>query len=76
MTNEDILTILREERPNSVIHEVKSFNLNEYGFYDVEVDMEHMFFDTKILHTNQKLPYPYAEYDKLTNKQQLDWRMS
>jgi hypothetical protein len=76
MTNEEILIKLREERPSQVIHEVLSFKENEYGFYDVEVDMESQFFETTVLHSRAKLPYPYAKYEKLSEKKKLDWRWS
>jgi len=74
MTNEEMLSKLREERPNQVIHEVVSFKENDYGFYDVNVDMESDFLGTKVLHTQSKLPYPVSGYNKLSDKEQLDWR--
>jgi hypothetical protein len=76
MTNEEMLIKIREDWPAQVIHEVFSFKENEYGFYDVEVDKESQFFDTTVLHTRVKLPYPYAEYEKLSEKEKLDWRWS
>lgn len=73
-TNEEILEKLRLDRPNQVIHEVLSVEKNEYGFYNVMVDMETMFFETKIKHHKQVLPYPFSEYIKLNEQQKLDWR--
>lgn len=74
MTNEEMLIELRKENPNWVIHEVLSFKENDYGFYDVKVDMESMFLGTKVLHTKTKLPYPMKKYEKLSEKRKLDWR--
>jgi len=76
MSNQEILEKIRIDRPNQVIHEVLSFNKNEFGFYDVEVDMESMFFQTKILHSKITLPYPLSEYEKLSDKQKLEWRFN
>jgi hypothetical protein len=73
---EQILFLLKEERQNQTIHKVISFKLNQYNFYDVIVDMENNFFDTKILHTKSTLPYPLAKYNKLTNKEQFEWRIN
>lgn len=74
MNNEEMLEKIRQDRPKQVIHEVISFKQNEYGFYDVNVDMETMFFESKIKHTRVTLPYPYSEYEKLSEKEQFDWR--
>jgi hypothetical protein len=64
------------DRTTQVINEVISFKENGHGFYDVKVDMESMFFDTKILHIKCTLPYPISEYEKLTEKEQFEWRMN
>lgn len=74
MTNEEVLEKLRLERPSQVIHEVTSFKKNNYGFYDVSVNMETMFLETKILHHKTSLPYPMTEYLKLSELEQLEWR--
>lgn len=74
MNKEKLLKKLRKERPDQVIHEVISFDKNDYGFYNVKVDMESMFFDTKVIHTKTTLPYPMSKYEKLTESQQFDWR--
>ena len=71
-----MLEKIRQDRPNQVIHEVISFKENEYGFYDVKVEMETMFFETKISHAKHTLPYPMSEYEKLSEKEQLDWRFN
>lgn len=44
MNNEEMLGKIRLDRPTQVINEVISFTENAYGFYDVKVDMESMFF--------------------------------
>lgn len=69
-----MLEKLRQERPYQVIHEVLSFEKNDYGFYDVNVDMETQFFETTVQHTNMKLPYPSDEYGKLSPEEQFKWR--
>lgn len=76
MNREEMLEKIRLDRPTQVINEVISVKENGYGFYDVKVDMESMFFDTKILHTKCTLPYPLSDYEKLTKKEQFDWRMN
>ena len=76
MNNEEMLEKIRLDRPNQVIHEVISFKENGYGFYDVKVDMESMFFDTKIKHSKAILPYPFSEYEKLSEKDQFEWRFN
>jgi hypothetical protein len=40
MTKEELLILIRTDRPEQVINEIKSFSINEFGFYDVIVDME------------------------------------
>jgi hypothetical protein len=65
---------IRLDRPIQVINEVHSFKENEFGFYDVEVDMEGMFFNTKILHVRQVLPYPLEAYKKLDMSDLMKWR--
>ena len=45
MNNEEMLELIRSDRPNQIIHKIISFKQNEYGFYNVIVDMESMFFD-------------------------------
>jgi hypothetical protein len=73
-TNDEMLKLIREERPEQVIHEVTSFEKNKMGFYDVHVDMEHKFFDTTVKHVHQRLPYPYAKYEKMSKEKQMKWR--
>ena len=68
-----MLEDIRIDRPNQIIHKVISIKKNSYGFFDVKVNMESMFFGTKIKHTHCTLPYPYSEFEKLNRKQQLDW---
>jgi hypothetical protein len=72
-----MLEKIKADRPNQNINEVIDFKKNIYGFYDVKVDMEIMFFDnTKILHMKCTLPYPSSDYEKLTEDQQLKYRMN
>lgn len=58
-----MLKLIRKDRPNQVIHKVLSFEKIKHG-YIVEVDMELMFYKTKILHTIFKLPYPLPKQIK------------
>lgn len=74
MNNEEMLEKIRLERPNQVIHEVLEFKKNKHGFYDVKVDMEGMFFESKIRHIQKVLPYPFSEYEKLSEDEQREWR--
>jgi len=74
MSNEEMLELVRADRPSQVINEVLSFEKNKYGFYNVKVDMESMFFNTKILHTQAILPYPALKYAQLSEDYQFDWR--
>lgn len=69
MTKEELLIKIREDRPNQVINEVINFNLNDFGFYDVDVDMQVQFFETRILHHKMTIPYPLQSYLNLTPEQ-------
>ena len=73
MTNKEMLKSIREDRPKQVINKVQSFKKNKHGFYDVLVDMEGTFFETKLLHVTQLLPYPVSEYEKLSKKDRNIW---
>jgi hypothetical protein len=80
MTNKEMLMKIREDRPLQKINKVISFEKNVYGFYDVNVDMEVVFslFEsstTKIKHVHMKLPYPFSEYEKLSEILQLNYRL-
>ncbi|MCK9430047.1 MAG: hypothetical protein M0R17_08595 [Candidatus Omnitrophica bacterium] len=75
-SNEYLLEKLRLEHPLQVINKIISVKENTFGFYDVGVDMESMFFDTKILHTIVYLPYPITEYEKLSQHEQTEWRLN
>lgn len=76
-TNMEMLEKLRIDRPDQIIHEVISFEVDpEYGFYNVKVDMQIQFLETTIKHFYRTIPYPLSEFEKLTQVQQLDWRWS
>jgi len=74
-TNKELLKKIREERPNQVINKVYSYKKNEHGFYDVLVDMEGHFFETKVLHVTETLPYPFSEYEKLNSRDRKIWNL-
>lgn len=72
---EEMLKLIRNDRPSQVINEVKEFRWNDLlNFYEVKVDMESEFFGTKILHTHTTLPYPIKRYLKLSEHDQFEWR--
>lgn len=73
MDNNEMLELIRKDRPKQVINEVVSFYKNEYGFYDVIVDMESGFFGVTVKHTKTTLPYPLEEFNKLTVEQRDDY---
>ena len=73
MSNEELLLLLREDRPDQVIHEVTDFRvhpLSKYGVeYEVDVVMETHIFETKIRrHHIKGLPYPIKPYKDLQEK--------
>jgi hypothetical protein len=73
-TNQEMLKLIRADRPGQVINEVISFEKNKYGFYDVFVDMESQFYETRIKHVKMRLPYPYKKYEDLPKNKQEKWR--
>lgn len=75
MTNEEILNLVRTDRPDQVIHKVIDFKPSNFGLIEVMVDMEGMFFFTKVKHVHMKIPYPLANYLKLSDAQQTKWRL-
>ena len=73
MSKKELLLLLREDRPEQVIHEVTDFRvhpLSKYGVeYEVDVIMETQFFETKIRrHHIKGLPYPVKPYKDLQEK--------
>lgn len=73
MTKNEILEKIRAERPTQNIHEVLSFNKNEYGFFDVLVDMETSFCGVTIAHSKQHIPYPLKKFQELDDLQMQRW---
>jgi hypothetical protein len=74
MTKEEMLGLIRADREGQVINSVKSFSENEFGFYNVIVDMEGSFFETKVTHTEVTLPYPLAAYKNLSYDDMKRWK--
>jgi len=70
ITNEQMLELLRKDRPTQVIHKVFGFKKdpNFPTIFQVRVDMQSKFFNTTIRHTRHILPYPISEYLKLTDE--------
>ena len=83
--NEEMLSLLREERPDQIIHKVYGFKKNKYGFYNVEVDMQlkidlNNLFDSKckydittVKHTRQIIAYPLKKLHELDKSDQHYW---
>jgi hypothetical protein len=90
MSNEELLELIRKDRPNQVIHEVTGFREHPLHWagvqYEVDVIMETQFYETKIRKHHMKgLPYPVKPYNELQKKweeqtlqqsiNQIDWDM-
>lgn len=76
MNKEEILNNIRLERPDQVINKIISIEKNNYGFYNVKVDMEGHFFETTISSIKITLPYPNSEYLKLSKEEKFKWRIN
>jgi len=76
MTNDEMLNKVRLDRPSLTIHRVKSFKQNNYGFYDVMVDLDTKVFDEIVTHTDLTIPYPAAEYNKLSEFEQCEYKFN
>lgn len=76
MTTDEMLILLKKERPEQTINQVFSFEEIEPGFYSVIVDMETSFFDITIKHSRTILPYPLQKYLSLSREQQFNFRWS
>lgn len=80
MTNEEMLTNVRKDRPNQIINNVMDFKMNKYGFYDVYVDIQYEAIDIDwaqfpvIRHVKTRIPYPISEFNKLPKEKQLEYR--
>lgn len=72
----DMLVLIKRDRPNQVINKVLAVNKNKWGFWDVIVDMQNMFYGTKVLHTKHTLPYPLNAFNNLNTTQQLEWKFA
>lgn len=74
--NARMLDAIRAERPDQIIHKVIDFKKNDYGFYNVKVDMENNFFNYFVMHVHAILPYPIEDYRKLSEHEQTNWRLN
>lgn len=72
MTNDLMLELVREDRSAQTIHNVISFTINDYGFYDVVVDMMMSLGEITTNHAVNIIPYPIAEYEKLSERERYD----
>jgi|LakMenEpi05May12_1017382.scaffolds.fasta_scaffold20392_1 hypothetical protein len=70
LTNEEVLELIRADRPGQVIHEVTSFKQGTKPGYDWEINvvMEGDFLGTTIRRVNMQLPYPLKTYKDLEEK--------
>jgi len=68
-----MLYAIRKERPLQTIHQVIHIEKNEYGFYDVYVNMESDFMGTKVKNTDAKLPYPLSKFLLLSDSEANKW---
>jgi hypothetical protein len=75
MDNTELLEKIRLERPHQTINKVISFKKNIFGFYDVTVEMQGSFVESKIIHYVTVLPYPLSEYLKLTTPHGNAWNL-
>lgn len=73
-TNEEMLELIREDRPAQTIHEVTSFRKNDLGFYDVNVYMKGDFMGTIVNRIKFRLPYPISAYKSLPEGVKEMWR--
>jgi len=73
ITNDQMLELIRKDRPDQVIHSVEKFWKNSLSFYTVSVDMEGLFLKTLVKHIHIDLPYPRSEYAKLDGKLQMEF---
>jgi hypothetical protein len=67
MTNEEMLELIRKDRPEQVIHEVISYKkTDKLGWtYEVTVDMAQPFMETTVKHVKITLPYPLSDFLEL-----------
>lgn len=78
VSNEEMLQLLRADRPHQTIHEVYSFKKSEdYDFYEVEVDKQNeaVYYEGKVFvptirHVKTTIAYPLSEFHKLSEKEQ------
>ena len=73
MDNQELLELIRKDRPEQVIHEVTGFKVHPLSKlcdvkYDVSVVMEVQFYETKTKRVNINLPYPVEPYKELQEK--------
>lgn len=74
-----ILSDLRIQYPESVIHEVKSFKKDFHGFYNVGAVMEKDVLDSdneplKLKYHTGVLPFPRHKFDDLSEDDKKRWR--
>jgi len=73
-TNEELLDLLRKDRPNQVIHKVLDYRPHPLCglcdvLYEVDVVMEGQFFETTIKSVHmQGLPYPIKPWSDLQDE--------
>lgn len=76
-----ILSDIRIQYPETIIHEVKSFRKDDHGFYNVTVIIEKDVFNgdnevVKLKRHSTTFPFPRYEYEKLTDFDKEKWTES
>ncbi len=77
MTNEELLSLIQQERPNSVIYQVLRHGTSSNGFMNVVVEMDlPKITDEGVIdvRTRTVIPYPISEFIKLPTGDQFQWR--
>lgn len=71
-----LLQKIRFERPEEQINNIKFIQLNEFGFYNVTVNMAVNYFNQKTINKDVVLPYPLTSFEKLPNNKRFEWRLN
>lgn len=71
----DMLSEIRLDYPELTINNVFSFNLNEYGFYDVEVEVSRKVMSDNTITFKIILAYPFLKYVELNEKERIKWTL-
>ena len=75
MDNEELLYLIRKDRPGIIIHRVIGCTKVDFGIMMCRVDMEYDFFNIMVRHDGIIIPYPIKKYEKLSPEEKncLKW---